>query len=290
VTTNLLTPQANFTVYNLTLVGAGVQNTNTTGGRNAGVILRPYVAPKIYNAIFTDFNERGIELDARNGVNAAVSVTNGFAVFENTLWWDFVTGNANQLVSNTATNLGRSTVATNYWTNPALTNLIVNPLLAGISRTNNGGLDPRPLAGSPALNPANIKATPVSAQLTPAAYIGAIAPRSGNWMQDWTTLAQYNILSTWGGVYPLTQNALPGVGAPLPPPTAPTLTVTPSGSNIVITWPSQNGYSYQLQSTPGLEPPVTWTNEGAPQPGTGGILTAILPATNGNKFFRVLAQ
>ncbi|MFN3409955.1 MAG: hypothetical protein ACK45B_13215 [Limisphaerales bacterium] len=58
----------------------------------------------------------------------------------------------------------------------------------------------------------------------------------------------------------------------------------------MITWPSQNGYSYQLQSTPGLEPPVAWTDEGAAQPGTGGILTAILPASSGNKFFRVLAQ
>ena len=289
-TTNLLTPQTDFTVYNLTLMGAGVTATNTTGGRNGGVILRPYVAPKIYNAIFTDFNERGIELDTRNGVNGAVSVTNGFAVFENTLWWNFVVGSATTVVNNTATNLGRFTVATNYWTNPALTNLIVNPLLAGISRTNNGGLDPRPLPGSPALNPANRKATPVTAQFTPAPYLGAIAARSGNWMQDWTTLANYNILSTWGGVYPLTQNALPGVGAPLPPPLAPTITVASAGGLVTVTSTSQSGYSYQLQSTLALVP-AAWTDLGAALPGTGGILTfPAVVSTNDTEFFRVLAQ
>ncbi|MFN3409607.1 MAG: T9SS C-terminal target domain-containing protein, partial [Limisphaerales bacterium] len=194
-TTNLLTPQADFSVYNMTLMGAGVTATSTTGGRNAGVILRPYVAPKIYNAIFTDFNERGIELDTRNGVNAAVSVTNGLAVFENTLWWDFVVGSATTVVNNTATNLGRFTVATNYWTNPALTNLIANPLLAGISRTNNGGLDPRPLPGSPALNPANIRATPKDGFLTPVNYIGAFAPND-LWIEGWTALSEYGILAT----------------------------------------------------------------------------------------------
>jgi hypothetical protein len=42
VTTNLLTPQADFKVYNATFIGSGTSNTNTTGGRNAAVILRPY--------------------------------------------------------------------------------------------------------------------------------------------------------------------------------------------------------------------------------------------------------
>jgi hypothetical protein len=65
---------------------------------------------------------------------------------------DFVTGSGNQTISNTATNLGRNTVATNYWTDLSLNNEISDPMLMNISRTNVGALlDPRPQANSPAL-------------------------------------------------------------------------------------------------------------------------------------------
>jgi hypothetical protein len=85
----------------------------------------------VYNSIFTDYNERGIELDTRNGINAAVSVSEGFAQFHNTIWWGFVTnaGAASQAVDNSIGNLARGTVASNYWTDASLTNQIVNPLL-----------------------------------------------------------------------------------------------------------------------------------------------------------------
>ncbi len=65
---------------------------------------------------------------------------------------DFTTGSGNEIISNTATNLGRNTVATNYWTDLSLTNQIVDPMLTSISRTNSGApLDPRPQAGQPGL-------------------------------------------------------------------------------------------------------------------------------------------
>ncbi len=163
-TASLLTPQADFKIYNMTLIGSGTGSTIVNGGRGAAMILRPYVGPKIYNSIFTDFNERAIELDTRNGVNAATSVTNGYAQFANNLWWGFVTGSGSGNVNNTATNLGRFTVATNYWTDTSLTNLIVNPQLTGISRTNVGTkLDPRPVSGSPALDAGNVRALPANA-------------------------------------------------------------------------------------------------------------------------------
>jgi hypothetical protein len=150
-TTNLLTPQADFKIYNATLIGAGTSSTNVNGGRDATFILRPYAGPKVYNSIFTDFNERAIELDVRNGVNGAVSVTNGYAQFQNNLWWGFVTGSGSGNVNNSITNLSRDTVASVYWTDASKTNLIVDPQLTSISRTNVGTtLDPRPKTGSPA--------------------------------------------------------------------------------------------------------------------------------------------
>ncbi len=47
---------------------------------------------------------------------------------------------------------------------------------------------------------------------------------------------------------------------------------TRSGNNIITQMPSATGASYQLQVTPALNP-ATWTNLGASQSGTGGVLT-----------------
>src|SRR6185503_14789212 len=147
-----------------------LDTTIPNGGEDAAIALRPWVGPKIYNAIFTDFNGRGILPDTQNGVTATQAVTGGYAQLHNTLWWDFTTGSGNGIIGNTATNLGRNTVATNYWTDLSLNNQIVNPLLTSISRTNIGPfLDPRPQSGSPAYS--NIATAP--AGLTQAGYQGA---------------------------------------------------------------------------------------------------------------------
>lgn len=149
--TNALAPVGDFKVYNLTIIGSGTASTNVNGGRNTAVTLRPFAGPKIYNAIFTDFNESGVQLEAQGGLPATNCVSEGLAQFHNTLWWGFVTGSGSTVVDNSIANLGRNTLATNYWTDASLTNQIANPLLTSISRTNAGVyLDPRPAPGSPA--------------------------------------------------------------------------------------------------------------------------------------------
>ncbi|HTD65952.1 MAG TPA: hypothetical protein VK846_05410, partial [Candidatus Limnocylindria bacterium] len=201
-----LTPAADFKVYNMTLIGAGALNPvgGGGGGNNAAIALRPWVGPKIYNSIFTDFNERGVLLDSAQGIVATQAVTGGFAQLHNTLWWDFVTGSGSGNIDNTATNLGRFTVATNYWTDLSLTNQIANPLLISISRTNVGAaLDPRPAAGSPALN--DYAATPGGGFLTPTTYRGAFGPND-LWIANWTALAEYGIIA------PAAQNTVPVSG------------------------------------------------------------------------------
>ena len=55
-----------------------------------------------------------------------------------------------------------------------------------------------------------------------------------------------------------------------------------------LEWPSSTGTRYQLQSATNL-PPGSWTDEGAPFLGTGGVLQTNLPITTGPvKFFRLL--
>src|SRR6266571_7832476 len=58
--TSQLLPATDFKVYNLTIIGSGASSTNVNGGVNAAIALRPWVGPKIYNAIFTDFNAQGV--------------------------------------------------------------------------------------------------------------------------------------------------------------------------------------------------------------------------------------
>jgi hypothetical protein len=66
--------------------------------------------------------------------------------------------------------------------------------------------------------------------------------------------------------------------------------ITRSGNNIIIQIPSvaDASYQYQLQVTPSLNPP-TWTNLGAPQSGTGGVLTFtdIGGAANPARYYRI---
>ena len=79
----------------------------------------------------------------------------------------------------------------------------------------------------------------------------------------------------------------------LSPVTAPSpfsLTIARSGTNVAVSFPTETGFSYQLQSAAAL-PAVTWQNEGLPIAGTGGVLATNLPlGPQLKKFFRLKAS
>jgi hypothetical protein len=64
--------------------------------------------------------------------------------------------------------------------------------------------------------------------------------------------------------------------------------VSMSGQDMVIQIPSVTGHTYQLQYTTSLTP-ANWTNTGAPQSGTGGVLTFTDSggAANPQRFYHV---
>lgn len=71
---------------------------------------------------------------------------------------------------------------------------------------------------------------------------------------------------------------------------SPTLTATMSGANIHVSFPTQSGYSYQLQYKNSLSDP-TWTSVGAPVSGNGSVQFINDPvATTGNRFYHVQVQ
>ncbi|MGN6643435.1 MAG: T9SS type A sorting domain-containing protein [Verrucomicrobiota bacterium] len=258
-------PIGNFEIYNATYIGAG---TNSTGAR--AFISREYAAPKVFNSIITEFNA-GLNIDDKSGLH----FTNGLAKFQNNIWWNFASAG----------------VAVPYWqnataewvlTNSANSNLFVDPMLVGVSRTNlpSFGMDPRPKAGSPALTSAI--SAPNDGFYTPVSYKGAFT--NMNWASDWTFASEVGVIT---GV---------AAGTPLPLatsgvvvlPTAPMLAILPNGANVDISFATQVGFSYQLQSTALIS--GVWTNVGSATAGTGSTVTLSEAVSGDQQYFRVVAQ
>jgi autotransporter-associated beta strand protein len=62
-----------------------------------------------------------------------------------------------------------------------------------------------------------------------------------------------------------------------------------SGSTFTLSIQGYAQHTYQLQNTLSLDPPVTWTNVGPPQTGTGSQLNFFQSGTSGAQgFFRIL--
>ncbi len=243
-------PFSQWTVHNATLIGRGKASTLFGGGR--GWNARDEAAPDVYNSAFVEFNS-GLMLDADGLYHWTNSTV--LATARNNVW-DVTSGPTPAFFGNFV------------FTNASFNNTVEAAGLGGISYTNDvAGLNPRPQAGSPLLT--NVLAgAPVA-----TTYRGAFSGPSDNWADGWTALSTEGYLAT----------ATPAINPPV-------LTLSPSGGNIQVIYAAQNGVSYQLQSATNLTSPVFWANEGSAQPGNGGTLTNTVPATDAQKFFRVLSQ
>ena len=71
-----------------------------------------------------------------------------------------------------------------------------------------------------------------------------------------------------------------GLLPPLP------LTVSLSGANLVLTWPTNNGGGFVLQSKTTLDA-ANWTNVGSTVAISNGVYTTIVPASNTATFYRL---
>jgi hypothetical protein len=66
----------------------------------------------------------------------------------------------------------------------------------------------------------------------------------------------------------------------------PSLTITKSGTNVVLSWPAWAA-NYALQSSTGPNWPVSWSNTLTSLQTNGGIVAQTLPFTNQSRFFRL---
>ena len=163
--TNAL-PLANYIVQNATMIGSGA---GTTG--NDALRFRRGNKATWRNSVITDFGGVRVRIDD-DGESTPTVVNN--------IFWGFST-NSNE-------DYGKTYV-------PADKNPVENPLIRSIGRTQNGRLDPRPMAGSPVFTGAlNVES---DGFWSPAPFKGAF-DANDNWADGWTGLAAEGFFAAKG--------------------------------------------------------------------------------------------
>jgi hypothetical protein len=97
------------------------------------------------------------------------------------------------------------------------------------------------------------------------------------------TIGQPDAGAMTGGNYSLTGGFWSLIAVQTPG--APLLTITPSGSNVIISWPSPSS-GFGLQENPDLNP-ATWSAVPATNNDSGTVKSITIPAAPGNRFYRL---
>jgi hypothetical protein len=175
-------------VFNATYIGIGdsLQPDGSPARANTALNIRDNASANYHNSVFLDFAKMiDIENDNETRFDA------GDINFTNNVWWSHIAVNNSPEGFN-----GRpdgNVDPTVFWTDDSRDNEIADPLLAGVSRTADGGLDPRPMEGSPALEGpfATVPDQPFFEQTD---YKGAFS-KDENWLLGWTKLATEGYIS-----------------------------------------------------------------------------------------------
>ena len=170
-------------LYNITYIGSGMNSANADN--DLAMIFRDNAGGKYFNSIFTEYSGAGIEVeDLASGEDSRARLEAGELVMNTNLWWNFGAGNTLENIAEQ--DFVRTHLAANE-------NSIADPQFKGISRTNDKGLDPRPVTGSPALTGATD--VPEDLFYTQVTYLGAFGP-SDLWLRGWTAIDQYGIVAS----------------------------------------------------------------------------------------------
>ncbi|HAQ62668.1 TPA: hypothetical protein DCR49_11860 [Candidatus Delongbacteria bacterium] len=237
-------------IYNVTYIGSGTASANTA---NRTFNIRDNAGGHYKNGIFTDFPRTGIAVeDLASGEDSRARLEAGQLTFTNNMWYGYQF-NTKENITNSKTYIYPLFDVTGN------KNLISNPQLTSVSRTTDGGLDPRPQ--SAVATTEYFSVTPDGFFQT-ANYIGAFDPNAALWTDGWTYLSQF-------GYTPM--------GAPY-------VTISESGSTVTLSWNAVSGStSYDVYSAD--EPYGSYT-----------LLTNVTgtsyatSATNAKKFYYVKAK
>jgi len=178
-----LGPKVSPLLSNLTFIGAGTTSANEDG--NNAIQMRDDGAAKVYNSIFTEFADGAMQLD--NDVepgqlenDAYQRFLDGDITFSNSVFFEF--GDGADFAAIVSTDGGDDALLVTHLNDNG--NVYADPAIAGISRTNDGGLDPR-INGDGA---AWAIGKPVGDDyFEETAYAGAFG--EVNWAEGWTALS-----------------------------------------------------------------------------------------------------
>ena len=167
-------------VSNVTMIGMG-KNSAEIADNPYMLALRSGTGGYIYNSIFTD---------ARRAVQVVNATTLGYLgtqmVMDSNLFFDFSNGTTWDKLVGAPGAADTATVAAYM----AANNSIANPSFNGVSRHTDGGLDPRPGVGSPALSGYKSFSDPNNF-IKAVAYRGAFDPNADPWLCTWSA-ADFN--------------------------------------------------------------------------------------------------
>ena len=183
-------PYAMPLVYNATYIGSGLSSGRT---QSRGFHLRDNSGGYYKNSIITDLGGAGLDIEDLADASAEDSrkrLEAGEIQITNNIWYNIgdntldgiapdVTGSKPYSQDFVRTYLGENN------------NYIEDPMLAGISRTNDGGLDPRPNPGAAWSND-RAELPEGNNFFTNVNYIGAFGEE--NWLEGWTFLSQAGFL------------------------------------------------------------------------------------------------
>jgi hypothetical protein len=167
-------------------------NAGTADGDGAEMLIfRDNSGGNYYNSIFTEYSAISgasailIEDNDNSGdtpQDSRLRLENGDLNLMSNLWWGFG--------DNSIGAIATQDFVQTYLSDAANANQIVDPQLRGISRTNDGGLDPRPAEGSPAWGSVIDTGDDFFA---PVPYAGAFG--TSNWLMAWTALDDLGFLN-----------------------------------------------------------------------------------------------
>jgi len=176
-------------VYNATYIGPGTSVIPEGDGSEA-IIFRDNTGGIYQSSIITEYNGTnggaGITVEDEGGNDSRERLEEGNLVVGNNLWWQF--GNGNDIAAIAPQDFVQEHLIANK-------NQIVDPQLRGISRINDGGLDPRPSAAGPAAHGAPAPSDPFFQHTS---FYGAFDPDSPSWIDGWTALSHEGHLGDMG--------------------------------------------------------------------------------------------
>ncbi len=199
-------PFANPTIANATYIGGGLNATVGNDLQDYTIVLRDNAAMKYYNSVFTDFPGQFLDLEdlpTASGTDSYQRLLDGDVQFK---------GNVLGAFGPTGTRpIGELLKPYPNGDQPSLANTLAlvqtgnryvgtKQILRGISRDRNAGLDPRPVAGADLLDGSLLVDIPATAAgsgnfFDDTNYAGAFASANGTWLEGWTALSTYNVIT-----------------------------------------------------------------------------------------------